>query len=358
MSGPTLSVIVPNYNHARYLPVSLQAVLDQSYRCCELIVADDGSTDDSVEVIEAFAKKDSRVRLLRNERNLGVHETVRRLIDAASGEYLYGAGADDMVLPGMFEQLMGLLAAHPSAGLAVARARLMDADWNDADFVLGRVISPSPCYVSQAECLRLLRAHGEWMPGVSTIFKRSALLEAGSYRPELGVFVDGLLQQVIALRHGVCYSPEPLARFRQTTTGYSATQVVDVDRYLANLSHVTTLMRTEYKDAFPEDYVRRQEQVWLYWAGVNAGGNLADAQRRYIVYLQRSLAPTRWLDRIVIGSLSLCMRLQLRFLRGYLFLRLRRLTLETLTGHLGRAATRIRRARPVGTTGVERESIP
>ena len=69
---PTLSVVVPNYNHAKYLPACLTAILRESVQPLEVLVLDDVSTDNSVEVIRSFAARHPLVRLIQNEQNLGV----------------------------------------------------------------------------------------------------------------------------------------------------------------------------------------------------------------------------------------------------------------------------------------------
>src|ERR1043166_952802 len=109
MNRPKLSVIVPNYNHGHYLPVCLQSILDQSWPADEIIVIDDGSTDNSVEVIEGFARRHSNIRFYRNLENLGVVATINRAFSLVNGEFVFGSAADDHILPGLFEKSLRLL---------------------------------------------------------------------------------------------------------------------------------------------------------------------------------------------------------------------------------------------------------
>src|SRR5438034_2246469 len=99
MDLPSLSVVVPNYNHARYLPVCLKAILAQSVAPIELIVVDDASTDNSVEVIRRFAAQSPLVRLVQNEKNLGVMANQIKGLDLARGEFVFFQAADDEVQP-------------------------------------------------------------------------------------------------------------------------------------------------------------------------------------------------------------------------------------------------------------------
>src|SRR4030095_15000486 len=100
---PTLSVVVPNYNHAKYLEFSLPAILKQSHRPLEVIVLDDASKDNSVEVIRRFAAQDPIVRLVQNEKNLTVVPNLNKGVELARGDYVFIVSADREALPGIFE---------------------------------------------------------------------------------------------------------------------------------------------------------------------------------------------------------------------------------------------------------------
>src|SRR5579871_3702368 len=126
MTVPTLSVVMINYNHGRYLPVSLGAILQQSLPATEIVFVDDCSTDNSMEVIEDFARRHPTIRVHRNEKNLGVVGACNRGLSLARGQYIYFAAADDEVLPGLFEKSLNLVAKHPEAALCCSIGR-----WHD-----------------------------------------------------------------------------------------------------------------------------------------------------------------------------------------------------------------------------------
>src|SRR5262245_22614445 len=117
MVRPVVSAVMPNYNDARFIREAIDGVLRQSLRDLELIIVDDGSTDDSLSIISEYARNDSRVRVFRNERNQGVVSTINRGVAEAQGKYLYLVSSNDKALPGFFEKSVAVLEQFPRAGL-------------------------------------------------------------------------------------------------------------------------------------------------------------------------------------------------------------------------------------------------
>ncbi|MBN9520381.1 glycosyltransferase family 2 protein [bacterium] len=218
MTAPTLSVLLPNYNHADFLPKCLDEILGQSFTDFELIVVDDASTDDSVRVIEEYARRDDRIRFYRNPQNLGVVATLNRCLGLARGEFAHGAASDDYVLPGYFEEAVALLRAHPTAGLATG---LVDCVSDDGRLVYRGpgMWAAEPAYLSPDELVR--RATECGVPGPA-VWRRDLFLAAGGYKPELKWHCDWFALQVVAFRHGACFIPRTTTVVRVTTDAYSA----------------------------------------------------------------------------------------------------------------------------------------
>src|SRR5215475_13259344 len=101
---PTLSIVIPNYNHGEYLSAAVNAILKQSAQPAEVVIVDDGSTDNSVQILQRLAAENPVIRLHQNQRNQGAVFTINRGIDLATSEYVFCAAADDVVMPGFLEK--------------------------------------------------------------------------------------------------------------------------------------------------------------------------------------------------------------------------------------------------------------
>ncbi len=107
MSNPLFSICIPNYNYAHYVDQTIKSVLEQTCQDFEIIVADNASTDNSVEVIKGF--QDDRIRLLRNEYNIGFSPNLDRATTDARGEYSILLSSDDLMQPTALEEYARLI---------------------------------------------------------------------------------------------------------------------------------------------------------------------------------------------------------------------------------------------------------
>lgn len=100
-----ISIIIPIYNCAKYLPACVAAIRAQTYTDWELILSDDGSTDGGYELMQKFAEEDSRIKVLHSEKSQGAGPARNSGIDAATGDFLMFIDADDVTEPDMLEKL-------------------------------------------------------------------------------------------------------------------------------------------------------------------------------------------------------------------------------------------------------------
>ncbi len=115
LDGPLVSVIVSCFNGERYLTAVLRSLLQQTHANLEVLVVDDCSTDHTAELVNALARSDSRIRLLRNKRNVGTYVSRNRALRAARGVYVTTQDADDWSHPERIEQQVRLLEENRQA---------------------------------------------------------------------------------------------------------------------------------------------------------------------------------------------------------------------------------------------------
>ncbi len=124
---PLVSILVSNYNYARYIGETIESALNQTYSNIELIICDDGSTDDSVRIIEEYQRKDPRLQLIRKA-NGGQASGFNAAFAASQGELLALLDSDDCFLPHKIERIVADFQAHPNAGFGLHRVIRMSAD--------------------------------------------------------------------------------------------------------------------------------------------------------------------------------------------------------------------------------------
>jgi len=230
MSQPTIAVIVPNRNDARHLPRSLRSVLEQTVGPDELIVVDDQSTDDSVQVIRDLIAGDERASLVVNPVNLGTNGALNEGLKRISSDYVVFLAANDFLLPGIFERAKECLARWPDAGLWSAMAWLVDEEDRPIRLHSSPVVSLKDAFLEPDRCVALAHRFGNWFTGTTAIYRRRALAEVGGFDPDYGAPADLITALTLASRHGAAYSPEPFAAIRIHAGSYSSTTLQNADR--------------------------------------------------------------------------------------------------------------------------------
>ena len=121
-----ISVLMGVFNCASTLPEAIGSILAQSYSDWQLIICDDGSSDNTYNVALSFAEKDERILLLRNEKNLGLNKTLNKCLSFADGEYIARMDGDDVCSPDRFEKEIFFLNCHPDYALVSCKMTMFD----------------------------------------------------------------------------------------------------------------------------------------------------------------------------------------------------------------------------------------
>lgn len=219
---PRVSVVLPNYNYARYLDERIRSILTQTFRDFELVVIDDASTDESLEVIQAF--EDPRIRLhVRPENSGKVYASWNEGLQYCSGDLVLFAGADDAAEHTMLEKLVAPFEADSALGFSHCRLVLIDAEGKVISTQMG--LPASAAFITEDLCRdysapsplewqRLMVTNFIWNAS-GVLFNRAALESVGVFDDNLIIAADWLTYMTIARKYNVAYVGEPLNAFRQ-----------------------------------------------------------------------------------------------------------------------------------------------
>jgi glycosyltransferase involved in cell wall biosynthesis len=209
--SPKVSVIIPCFNGSKTLGRAIESVLAQTTKELELIIVDDGSTDDSLKVVERYIR-DARVILLKNDSNLGISATKNAAIRAARGEYVAFLDQDDVWNEDKLEQQL-MLFDDPDVYFAYCSVIWRD----DSDHFMGRFKFPTPESGEQSRRLiSISSANSEILlafpiPSASTVIvRRSFLDEYGLLNEKLYSGDEIELCSRVINKHKVVYDDEPL----------------------------------------------------------------------------------------------------------------------------------------------------
>lgn len=161
--NPIISVIMGVHNCASTVRESIEAIQNQTVSDWEFIICDDGSTDETWQIISEFQRHDERIVLLKNEKNLGLNATLNRCLAVARGIYIARMDGDDDCLPDRFEKQIALLESHPEFQITSSPMILFDenGEWGQTtlpefptsvNVVEGSPISHAPAMLRK-ECI-------------------------------------------------------------------------------------------------------------------------------------------------------------------------------------------------------------
>lgn len=272
---PRMDIGIPCYNYGRFLRDCANTVLSQSFSDLRVLIVDNASTDDSLDIARQIACEDSRVEVLAHRENRGPHASYNACVEWAASDYFLLLDADDLLAPGAVERAVGIMDRHSNLAFTYGTElrlefgggtipRLLDADkpaeWDirsGRDFIQAQV-DAAICTV-----------------GASTVIRRtSAQKAAGGYRPALKFADDWELWMRLASFGGVAVTPAVQAiRRLHPHTHSTAYDKNPVDDFVEREAAFRSFFATEGKDMPDRDALMRQLRHNLaaltYWSGLS-----------------------------------------------------------------------------------------
>jgi len=204
---PEITVLMPVYNGARYVALAIESVLGQTHRGFEFLILDDGSTDETPQILAEYAARDPRLRIVRHP-NMDQPATLNRGLALARHDWVAILDHDDVCLPQRLERQLAMLEQEPGARLV--------GSWVQEINAAGAKIGERCGGPTSAAEFRALHAAGQRVPLThpSVLLHRPTILALGGYDPAFGSAADTELWTRVAREHTIVVVPEPLVHYR------------------------------------------------------------------------------------------------------------------------------------------------
>lgn len=282
-SSPPISVLLAVYNGQRYLPQAVESVLAQTFGDFEFIAIDDGSTDHTRSILETYAAKDSRLRLISRP-NKGLTVTLNEGIGLAHGEFLARMDADDICRPTRFATQLAYLQSHPDCVLVGSRVLLIDPD--------GLPIRQA-CDEQTHEQIDQAHLNRLW-PVVhpAVMMRTNAVRQVGGYRNQYNTLEDLDLFLRLAEVGKLANLPEVLLDYRQhfaSVTHSRSEQQMRIRQSIYDETYARRGKASPTEAPVVRDEPRRrseQHQSWA-WAALKAG-NINTARKHALATVRQA----------------------------------------------------------------------
>lgn len=231
---PNITVCVPTYNGGKYIRECIESILVQTYTDLEILIVDDNSFDETIDIVEELARREKRIRIVRNQQNLGLVKNWNRCVELAEGEWIKFVFQDDIIAPDCIEELLNC--CNGGSLFAVCRRNIIFEKGSETlmkyykyieninieNIFNGKtVITPENF---RSTCLKYFDVNFIGEP-TAVIFHKSIFQKLGTFNPYLIHLCDWEFLLRVGVYQGFTYVPKTLATFRVHKDGTSAKNV-------------------------------------------------------------------------------------------------------------------------------------
>lgn len=201
MDNPKMSVIMSVYNGEKYIREAIESILAQTFTDFEFIIVNDGSTGNSLEIIQSY--NDKRIRIINNEKNIGLTKSLNKALKQARGEYIARQDADDISLPNRFEEQIKYFEKDPEVALLGTSIYVIDENGK----MVGKCVTLAKPTISDL-------FKGNQFNHGSVMFKKDVADDSGGYNELFRYVQDYELWLRIAKHYEVRNLTQPLYKLR------------------------------------------------------------------------------------------------------------------------------------------------
>lgn len=309
MKKITISALIPNYNHAHYISIQLESMLSQRRPPDEIIIIDDASTDNSIEIIHDFMKKFDSIKLIKNKKNMGVEWNINKLIDEAKGSYIFLSAADDKTDKDFFYEVEIVAKEFPDIGVISGIVGIIDESGQCLGIRSMPLISSKKVCLNPIKVKKNLEKFGRWIQISSAVYKKECVTAVGGQDTSIGSFADNFLANLVALKYGNFFIPKVLGYWRKLESGYGHISGSDVNKLLKTAHILNDYMSINYKDEFTAPFRKKFLRHWFYMIMQNLH-HLPKAQKATFV------ESTSFIEFLNIIKIPIYLILFLNFLPG------------------------------------------
>ncbi len=264
MTQPVVSVCMPAFNAGRFIDEAIASLLTQTFADFELLIIDDGSSDDTLNIAERHAASDTRVKVLRNDRNRGLVYTRNRLLKEASGSLIASADADDVFANTRLQQQVDFMRAHADVGAVGGNVQFRDE--------AGKAIrEPSDLDQDDAE-IRFFLMLGPCIWNTVTIYRKELLTKVGGYQ---GCLDGGAEDYDLWCRLSKTTKFANLKSILATVHVHEASVTANEEATKSNIYDVARPMLSEYlgRDI---DRDEAKDLILLFWNGLGTRTDISN----------------------------------------------------------------------------------
>ena len=241
MKRQLVSIITASYNYEDYIKETIESIINQSYTNWELIIVDDGSKDNSIEVIQEYCKKDSRIKLFThpNNENKGLAETVKLGLENASGEWIAFLESDDIFYPTAIEEKIKVVSENPKVKFIFSDVEMF-GDEEDIEYANNKF------YIKHSKALKKGKPFRDFAPSFikknmiytfSIVMTTKEILKQCDFNSPVTSLLDHYLWSQIAVENKFYYLDKKLTKWRRHKSSYIHKKIENFEIFIDAISH-------------------------------------------------------------------------------------------------------------------------